>query len=301
LLSVDFSTETYTVSASAGVASITLDNNAFPGPNGQPTAAAAQVGLLLSGGTAQPGVDYLPENQIVNFAAGETSKTVQIPVLPGNSAEGTRVLQIHMSQAPGSPPTSRAFLLITRNADTTPPAVSTTKMLTKGPYVTGFVITFSKDMATGPVQDVNNYVVDSPRSLLPAKVPGLTTASREVRLKSAVYNAATHSVTLTTAGRVRKSPFFMILDPQSAYALKLASQFTTGIPSAPPPVPLPQLSQITDTTGNPLDSTHSGTADGALTVFVAKGKLGNALLGSMNMISTPPPAPPPQSYPGMAP
>jgi hypothetical protein len=119
---------TTTVSDQAGFAAITLDN-AADGPI-PTTLPPAQVYLSFGGGTAVPGVDYTPVNQSVSFAAGQGSATVQIPVLPGNPSEGSRIVEIDIAPAAGAQPTSAGFLLITHNANTMPPKVIGTRMIT---------------------------------------------------------------------------------------------------------------------------------------------------------------------------
>jgi hypothetical protein len=159
------------------------------------------------------------------------------------------------------------------NGDTTPPKVIGTRLITRGPFVKQFVITFSKDMAPGPVQDAGNYSIADPRSVRPVKGMEWTTATRQIALKSAIYNPITHSVTLTPAGKVRKFPFFMILNTAFADAINLVGQ-----PTPPTPAQLmPKISPITDTTGNPLDSTGSGHPDGILAAIVLQGKAAKGL------------------------
>jgi hypothetical protein len=280
LLSVNFISSVYTASAQAGTASITLENNLGLLPN-TPT----QVVLSLGGGSAVPGVDYTPGDQTVSFAANQATQTVEIPLLPGSPSEGSRVVDLELSPTAGTPPTEGALLFITHNSDTTPPTVTATKALTKGPYVTGFVITFSKAMAPGPLQDVNNYVIDSPRQFLPLKRHD----SKPIKLKSAVYNPSTDSVTLTTAGRVKKSHVFMIMDPWTA------NELTVPLADTPPTAAelLPHLGPFTDTSGNPLASDGSGTPDGLLQATVAVGKIAKEFAMGMNQTGpvdlTPPP------------
>jgi hypothetical protein len=246
------------------------------------TAPPLQVYLSYRG-TAVPGVDYTPITQPITFKAGQDSAPVQIPILPGSPSEGSRLLEIDMSPAPGAPPTNAAFVLITHNADTTPPKIIATRMVTRGPYVKKFVLTFNKDMAPGPIQDVSNYAIADPRSVRP--VPGLewTTARRQITLKSAVYDPISHSVTLTPAGKVRKYPMFMIMDSRLSNAINAIGQKT------PPTAAelLPSLSPITDTTGNPLDGIGNGVADGMLEAIVAKGKAGNRFLQQVSAMSGP--------------
>jgi len=283
LMSVNFDSTVYTVSAQTGSVSITLDNQGGLSPP-----PATQVVLSLGGGSAVPGVDYTPVSRTVSFAAGQSTQTVQIPVLPGSPSEGTRTLEIDLSTAAGSAPTTAALVVITHNADTTPPTVIGAKALTRGPYVTGFVITFSKDMAPGPIQDVDNYAIDDPRSIRPVKGKEWTVATRLIPLKSAVYDSSTHSVTLATAGKVKKFPVFTIMDTWLANELNLVGQKT------PPTAAqlLPQLGPFSDTTGNPLASAGIGTpSDGHLLATAAVGKAGNKLINQFNQSIAPPNAP----------
>ncbi len=147
-------------------------------------------------------------------------------------------------------------------------------MLTKGSHVTGFVITFSKDMAPGPLQDVNNYAIADPNSLRAAKGGAAVVATRFIKLKSAVYNPITHSVTLLTAGKVKKFPFFSIMDKASSNELNLAGQKT--MPTAAQLV-MP-AGPFADTNGNPLSTSGTGPGAGYLDAFAVEGKAGNKFL-----------------------
>jgi hypothetical protein len=261
---VSFAGEFYTVSASAGKADILLQNNEIPGVDGSITTSPAQVYLSFGSGTAVPGVDYTPGGQSVNFSAGQSSVTVQVPVLPGSPSEGTRTVELELSAAPGGQPFAAAYLDITHNSDTTPPTVIATKAITRGPDVTGFVITFSKDMTPLPAQDVNNYAIGNPHSLHFVRRAQWVVTTHTLTIKSAVYDPTSHSVTLKLQKGVRKAPYFMIMDRQSYDLMNQAVASTQqNNPASQTPL-LPPISAITDSTGNPLDSTHSGTPDGSL-------------------------------------
>jgi hypothetical protein len=283
---VSFSAEFYTVSAQAGTASITLQNSEAPGPGGSPSASPEQVYLSFASGTAVAGVDYTPGVQTINFSAGQSSQTVQIPVLPGTSSEGTRVVELDLSTAPGGQPFAAAFLDITHNSDTVPPTVVATKALTKGPNVTGFVIIFSKDMAPGPVEDVNNYAIEDPHSMHIVPSAQWEIPTRLLAVKSAVYDPTSHSVTLTLAKGVRKYPYFIIMDRETFDLQVQAVEATKQSAQASPPQLIPQISPITDSMGNPLDSTHSGTPDGSLMAVAGIGKAGRKFLQSINQAAS---------------
>ncbi len=290
---MSFSDEFYTASAQSGTASITLANSEAPGPDGSPTASTEQVYLSFgSGGTAVPGVDYTPGGQTVNFSAGEGTVTVQLQILPGSAAEGTRTVALDLSTAPGAQPFAVAYLDITHNSDTTPPNVVSTKALTKGPDVTGFVITFSKEMAVGPIQDVQNYAIEDPRSIRILPRIQSTIDTHYLPIKSAVYNSATDSVTLNLAKKTRKYAAFMIMDTGTANAFneadQLAEQYAKNPSSAgSEPQLIQQVSPITDSNGNPLDSTHSGTPDGELVAIATIGKAGKKLAAETQLSPSP--------------
>ena len=275
VLSVGFSTGYYTVSDHAGTATITLSDDGISG-------TADQAVLSVSGGTAVPGVDYTPETKTIHFAAGQTTQTVQVPVIPGNPLEGTRVVDLTLSATAGGPPTAEAYILITHNSDTTPPTVTSAKVLTKGSNVTGFVITFSKDMAPGPVQDVNNYAVANPRSFRVLRGLDYAYYAQTIPLKSATYDPATHSVTLTPAGKVQKALFFQISDPGTFAELSLMGQLLKSKTQPSPSQLLMQPSPITDTTGNPLDALGGGTPNGHFSTIAASGRAANKFVNTLN-------------------
>jgi hypothetical protein len=283
LMTVNFSTTVYTASDQSGYAAITLnDSAALNGPLAPaPTQGPDQAYISTGGGTALAGVDYTPVHEAVTFQPGQSTQTIQIPVLPADRSNGTRIVQLDISSGPGAAPTDQAFLAIAHSSETTPPKVIASKMLTKGNSITGFVITFSKDMAADPVQDVRNYAVENPRSIRPVK--GLQWATfSTLPLRSAVYNSATHSVTLTLGHKVKKFPFTFISDSQLQAAMNAVGQKSPSATAL-----LPAISPITDSIGNPLDGVGDGTANGRLFADVASsGKIGKAL--AKDMASMPP-------------
>jgi hypothetical protein len=249
------------------------------------TTGPEQVELTAGGGTAVPGVDYEPLHQTVTFEPGEITKTVRIPVLPADPSAGTRTLRLILAPTPTNPAGSEAILAIAHGPDATPPRVVATRLLTKGSNVTGFVLTFSEEMARGAVEDVNNYAVDDPRSIRPVRGVEWTEARRRIALKSAVYDPATRSVTLTPAGRVRKGPFFSVMSREVADLLN-----SVGRPMLPSPEELTLLSPITDAAGNPLDGDGDGVLDETLTAPIASGRAGRKFIDAIGRFG--PSAPP---------
>ena len=86
---------------------------------------------------------------------------------------------------------------------------------------------------------------------------------------------------LTLAKGVRV-PYFIIMDRETFDLQVQAVEATKQAAQARTPQLIPQISPITDSTGNPLDSTHSGTPDGSLMAVAGIGKAGRKFLQSVN-------------------
>ena len=96
---VQFSALTYDASES-GTATIAVTR---PPPTGVPAAdlGSGQVTFSTSPGSAAPGSDYTSVSQTVSFAAGETSKTVGVPILDDADAEGSETVDLALSGLSG--------------------------------------------------------------------------------------------------------------------------------------------------------------------------------------------------------
>ncbi len=85
-----FSQPVYTVTESGTFATITILRT-----NGN--VGNVSVTFQTSGGTATPGVDYTSVNTVVNFAAGQTVRSVQIPIFNDSLIEGNETVQLLLS------------------------------------------------------------------------------------------------------------------------------------------------------------------------------------------------------------
>ena len=65
-------------------------------------AVTVTVDYATSGGTAIAGADYMATSETLSFAAGETAKTVSVPVLDDAHDEGTETLTLTLSNARGA-------------------------------------------------------------------------------------------------------------------------------------------------------------------------------------------------------
>jgi hypothetical protein len=89
----NFSTTNYT-SAESGSKAIVITRSAS-------TTAQSVTFATSDNGTASSGADYSSVSSVINFAIGETSKTVNIAVLPDQIVEGTESVNLTLSNPTG--------------------------------------------------------------------------------------------------------------------------------------------------------------------------------------------------------
>lgn len=90
LPTVQFSQPTYSVLEGGGsaVITVTLDT---------PPLQTSTVNYATSNGTALAGVDYTATSGTLTFAAGETSKTLQVPIIDNAVASGNKTVNLTLS------------------------------------------------------------------------------------------------------------------------------------------------------------------------------------------------------------
>lgn len=119
-------------------------------------AGAVTVAYSTADGTATSGSDYVAANGTLTFAAGETSKTIQVTVKGDTAAEGNEAFVIRLANAAGATIADGSATGTLTNDDTAPtlPALSVGDVsLREGDSGTAelmFIVTLDK-AATGPV------------------------------------------------------------------------------------------------------------------------------------------------------
>jgi hypothetical protein len=102
---------TFVAKETDGTAAITVLRRGY-------SAGAASVTVqTVAWGSAQPGVNYQPVNVTLQFAPGETSKTIQVPVLDDHIVTPTLTVGIAMSNAVGAAQGSWTWPLQILNTD----------------------------------------------------------------------------------------------------------------------------------------------------------------------------------------
>ena len=92
---VQFSATTYRASENDGNATITVTRSGS-------TSGTASVRIATSDGTATAGSDYTAISQVLAFAAGETTKTVAVPILKDTLSEPDETVNLTLSAPSGA-------------------------------------------------------------------------------------------------------------------------------------------------------------------------------------------------------
>jgi hypothetical protein len=90
---VQFSSSTYSVNENGGSRTITVTRTGGT--------SAFVVNYRTSNGTATAGADYMAINEVLNFAANETSKTFTVPIINDTLVEGNENLNLTLSNPSG--------------------------------------------------------------------------------------------------------------------------------------------------------------------------------------------------------
>jgi hypothetical protein len=260
------------------VGTVDVGVQVFSSDGSAPTAET--VTLTTSPLTAVPGVDYTPVQQTITLTPNNSS-TVAIPILAGPASLGTRTLLVTIAPSPGLPEGASQLIVITHGTDTTSPYVVNSQALTQGGKVVAFSLQFSKPMAIGPVTNLANYACAAPTSLKEAAEgafnPNASASyTKNIPLKSAIYDAATDTVYLVPMNKVKPKAIWR-------YPFQVVS---------PKPTIAPSFSNLTDTSGNPIaaNDPSSFAIDGLFAATLRVAKASPAVLSYL--FGTPTPAAP---------
>ncbi len=215
--SLQFSSANYSVGENAGSIAVTVQR--VGGTAGQVT-----VNYTTGGGTAIANYNYTAVSGTLSFADGETSKTIIVPVLDDRTPDNGTTLGIQLN-TPGlggslGTISNATIAILDTNSNLIPgPRVVSVQRAGTGSTLQ-VVITFDNDMNVAAVQNVLNYHITTlgrpPRRGAPAPTISLP-------IKSAVYDSATRTVTLTVGTKVNIN---------AAFNLTVIGTFPAGVSSS---------------------------------------------------------------------
>lgn len=124
---------------------------------GTATAVVATTIDGVSAGSAVPGVQYRPIDQVVTFGRGQRTATVAIPVVAGAPNPGALTLGVFLKDGSAGSSWQSETLTLAEQADLSRPRVLGGAFVVRNGVIQGIRLAFDKPMAQGAVQDLANY------------------------------------------------------------------------------------------------------------------------------------------------
>lgn len=208
------------------------------------TLGAVDVSYTTGGGTAVAGVNYTATSGVIQFAAGETTKTVFIPVkddgaITGNLTVGFAITGLDNGGLLGTP-SAALVTVVNTDRDLVPPEVLSVVPVLSGSAVTGYVVDYSKALNPATAGNPGNYV-------LFASGRDSGTANTFISVAAAIYNASNNSVTVIPSAPLSANKF---------YGLMINGANAAG---------------VTDLSGNVLDGAGLGAAGSSYAALIGIG------------------------------
>jgi hypothetical protein len=199
----------------------------------------------------------------VNFAPGETSQTVAVPIQPMGAMPESVPVQITAAPALHPHRDAGITLDLVSGQQAAPPEITGVHIFRDGSLGNGIAVTFSQPMDPANVEDIHNYAVKTvPRAQLdlvnlgtgnvlqssPYYTPGSQTP---VAIRAARYNPATRTVILIPTAPLTPARSFTVRSP-----------VTLGSRRTGPRIARP----LTDTYGNVVDPLSNPPGYFAITI-----------------------------------
>ncbi len=197
-----FGVTSATVNENAGQVIITVTRTGGSG-------GAASVDYATADGTGVAGTDYTATSGTLNFADGETSKTIAVPILnnAGRLSNSTFTLMLSNATPGTGVPAAGATTTVTINNTTpTPPPVDVTSptiidvsLKTNGlQRVARILVTFSEAVNVSTLTTANFLLTDAGRDGRPGNAD-----DRPLAIQSITYDAMSRTATIVPGSKIK--------------------------------------------------------------------------------------------------
>ena len=192
----EFSSATYADPETAGVAILSVDR--IDGSLG-----AASVSYQTVAVNATPGLDFTPTSGNLSFASGQTTASIQVPVLADPWDNHDEFVNVVLQNPTGGASlgsiATASLRIIDVDPNYTPPQVSGLSWNGNAQAITSVTLTFTAPLdPTFAANPINYSLID------------LGAGNRSMQLYAPVYNAANFTVTLTPTGPLADNQFYQI-------------------------------------------------------------------------------------------
>jgi hypothetical protein len=240
------------VSQSATAVDITITrsigSNAVPieSPLALSLSAVALSPASTRGGKPHESGEIVPLEEPVTFQAGETSRTVEIPI--NIQAPLPSVVPIQITVSPKSRPRNQAVIMVdlASGQQLVPPSITKVSIVRKGSVGKGIAVTFSQPMSPASVENIHNYAVKSVPLNHETLVPLATSAASVVQpssyltsfppqavpLKAARYDPATDTVLLVPKTPLKVAKSVIVRSPASLGSLHAGPRIAAPLTDA---------------------------------------------------------------------
>ena len=183
--------------------------------HGKELSSTQQVQVIMSGGTAQPGVDYAPTNETLTFKPHETEQAVIVPLLNSGKASGQETVSMTLTSQSGATSGAvlqSAVLTIPNQSSAGPPVVERVSPIIQHNQIVQLQVTFDKPMNVSSVENTSNYwsQVENVDDMV-----GNTDNTSS--FQSAVYDASTQTVTLTPEKPLKTGLLYNLWSPANLF------------------------------------------------------------------------------------
>jgi hypothetical protein len=201
---IQFSSPTYQQNEDGALAAITLTRTS--GLQGVVT-----VQYATTSGSAQPNVNFTPVSGVATFADGQSTLTINIPVLDDNTATQTLNVGLQLTSptngaALGSP-ANATLQILNVDVDNQSPTVTETQLFGPGAAINALILQFSERLDASRANDPFNYQIFAP-------------SGQEVAIADVSYLDELRQVTITPAQNLSGGGFYkLIVDGSSSTGL----------------------------------------------------------------------------------
>jgi hypothetical protein len=202
---LQFSQPTYTVDESGGVATITVTRT----DGGMGTVA---VDFFTADDTTDDGEDYETRRATLTFLPGETSQTINIPILDDLTSEGDESVNLRLRNVRGGAMIGGqvAAVLSIRDdeptGDTTGPTISDVQLIADTKGIQRVLLTANEPLLPTSANNATGYTL---KLVSRNKKTGATTFVT-IPIRTASVDATGQIVTLTPASAIRLNQFIQI-------------------------------------------------------------------------------------------